>query len=251
MTPAELKELGVTLPPTQAELPHDDGEPMESQRHKYQTDLLIDALLPWLERREDGFVGGNMFVYYSLAQVRNRDFKGPDFFVALGVPKGERRSWVCWEEDKTPDVVIELLSDSTREVDKGEKKLIYQNRMHVPEYFWYDPFNPQDFAGFRLQGSRYRAIAPNSQQRLISETLDLALMQWQGSYRGLAATWLRWEQLDGALLLTPEESERQRADQADAQIIQIARNLLQSGIASDRIAAMTGLTIAQVEALQD
>lgn len=26
----------VTLPPTQAELPYDDGEPMESQRHKLQ-----------------------------------------------------------------------------------------------------------------------------------------------------------------------------------------------------------------------
>lgn len=251
MTPAELKELGVTLPPTQAELPYDDGVPMESQRHKYQMDLLIDALLPWLEQRDDGFVGGNMFVYYSMAQVR-RDFKGPDFFAALGVPKGERKSWVCWEEDKTPDVVIELLSDSTSEVDKGEKKLIYQNRMHVPEYFWYDPFNPQDFAGFRLQGSSYQAIAPDSQRRLVSETLELALMQWQGTYRGLEATWLRWEQLDGTtLLLTPEEVERQRAVQAEAQIMQIARNLLQTGIASDQIAAMTGLTVTQVEELRD
>jgi Uma2 family endonuclease len=57
---------------------------------------------------------------------------------------------VCWEEEKTPDVVIELLSDSTAEADKGEKKLISQNRMRVPEYFWYDPFNSEDRAGFRL-----------------------------------------------------------------------------------------------------
>ena len=108
---AELAALGVTLPPTQADLPYDDGAPMESQRHQLQMELLLDGLRLWLEGREDGFVGGSMFVYYSLAQVRNRDFKekyseppplcqkpakvqsafDPDVFVALGVPKGERR----------------------------------------------------------------------------------------------------------------------------------------------------------------
>jgi len=30
-------------PPTQDELPYDDGEPMESWRHKCQTDLLIST----------------------------------------------------------------------------------------------------------------------------------------------------------------------------------------------------------------
>ncbi len=46
----------------------------------------MDALLPWLEAREDGYVGGNMLVYYSLKQVHNQDFRGPDVFVVLNVP---------------------------------------------------------------------------------------------------------------------------------------------------------------------
>jgi len=125
-------EPGIALPPPQMELPWEDGVPMETQRHKWQLDLLMDGLLGWLAAREDGYVGGNMFVYYSLAQVRNQDFKGADFFVALG----ERRCWVSWEEGKTPDVVIELLSEGTAAADKGEKKRIYQGQMHVPEYFW-------------------------------------------------------------------------------------------------------------------
>ncbi|PMB38184.1 hypothetical protein CEN47_06955 [Fischerella thermalis CCMEE 5319] len=58
MSETALTAPYVTLPPTQAELPYDDGEPMESQRHKLQMDLLIDALTPWLEQREDGYVGG-------------------------------------------------------------------------------------------------------------------------------------------------------------------------------------------------
>jgi hypothetical protein len=46
-TPAMLAEAGITaLPPTQAELPYDDGEPMESQRHRCQMELLIQALIP-------------------------------------------------------------------------------------------------------------------------------------------------------------------------------------------------------------
>jgi Uma2 family endonuclease len=250
MTPSELKELGITLPPTQNELPYDDGEPMESQRHKMQMDILIEALYPWLNAREDGYVGGNMFVYYGLSQVRNRDFRGPDFFAVLGVPKGERKSWVCWEEEKTPDVIIELLSESTAEVDKGEKKLIYQNQMHVPEYFWYDPFNPQDLAGFQLQGRTYQPIPLDEQGRLVSQVLALALVRWQGTYLGVEATWLRWTTLDGMLLPTGSEiaeQERQRAEQAETQVIQIVQNLLRSNIATAQVAQMTGLTIAQVE----
>jgi Uma2 family endonuclease len=113
LTP-ELQAIGITLPPTQDELPYSDGEPMESERHFAQMRLLVESLQSWLDAREDGYIGGNMFVYYSLAQVKNQDFRGPDFFAALGVPKKERKSWVCWEEGKTPDVVIELLSESTK-----------------------------------------------------------------------------------------------------------------------------------------
>ena len=141
---SEPAPLGIDLPPTQDELPCDHGVPMETQRHQLQMELLLNQLVPWLAEREDGYVGGNMFVYYSLAQVRNRDFKGPDFFAVLGVPKRERKSWFVWEEGKAPDVVIELLSESTAQQDKTNKKQIYQNRVRVPEYFWFDPFNPQN-----------------------------------------------------------------------------------------------------------
>lgn len=283
-----LIDHGITeLPPTQEMLPYDDGVPMETQRHKYQMDLLLDALQSWLDAREDGFASGNMFVYYSMAQVRNQDFKGPDFFAVLGVPKKERLSWVCWEEGKAPDIVIELLSRSTAEVDKGEKKEIYQNRMHVPEYFWYDPFNPEDLKGFQLQSGAYQEIAPDAQGNLFSQVLGLTLTRWHGTYRGVETTWLRWLTTDGELLPTGAEQaeqerliagqetqraeqerlraeqeaqraeqeaqraeqERLRAEQAENQVIQIARNLLQMGLPIAQIAQATGLTVEQIEAI--
>lgn len=112
--------LSVVLPATQEELPYDDGIPMESERHVLQMQLLIETLrLQWADR-QDFYIGGNMFVYFSLEQVR-KDFRGPDVFVVLGVPKRERKSWVVWEEGKGLDVVIELLSESTAQQDKTEK----------------------------------------------------------------------------------------------------------------------------------
>jgi Uma2 family endonuclease len=219
-------------------------------------DLLMDGLVPWLEEREDGFVGGNMFVYYSLAQVRNQNFKGPDVFIVLGVPKGERKSWVVWEEGKAPDVVIELLSASTAETDKQEKKLIYQNQMRVSEYFWYDPFNSEDLAGFSLQQREYQLLELTAQNQLISQTLGLALQRWSGNYKGIDAIWLRWATLEGELLPTPEEKQRQRAEQecqraekAEAQLFNTARNLIRTGMPLDQVAEVTGLDVAEINSL--
>ncbi|MFN6516475.1 MAG: Uma2 family endonuclease [Nostoc sp. CreGUA01] len=253
----------IELPPSQAELPYDDGVPMESARHKVQMDLLIDGLIPWLSHREDGFVGGNMFVYYSLAQLRNQDFRGPDFFVVLGVPQGERKSWVVWEEGKAPDVVIELLSESTAAADKNEKKLIYQNQMRVPEYFWYDPFNPDDWAGFSIQQRVYQPLVANERNQLVSESLGLGLQRWQGNYKGIDATWLRWATLEGELLPTPEEQEyqraeqeyqraeqeRQRADRAEEQLLQTARNLLAGGMTVEQVVRFTGMDVGAIASL--
>lgn len=248
-----LAESSVALPPSQADLPCDDGIPMETQRHKVQMDMLIDTLSPWLAARSDGYVGGNMFVYFSLAQVKNQDFRGPDFFAVLGVPKGERLSWVVWQEGKPPDVVIELLSESTAAQDKNEKKLIYQNLLRVPEYFWFDPFNPEDWAGFFLNRGVYQSIVPNAQNQLVSQSLGLALVRWQGDYKGINTTWLRWATLDGELLPTPQEiadEQRQRAEQAESQLRQVAINLLQQGMPVEQVVQLTGLSPSEVEQLR-
>jgi Uma2 family endonuclease len=200
---------------------------METARHRQQMNLLIETMETWLAPRAGGYVGGDMFLYFSMQQVRNQDFRGPDFFLVLDVPRTERKSWVVWEEGKGPDVVIELLSETTAAADKGIKKQIYQNQLKVLEYYWYDPFNPEDWAGFTLQNGVYVPLAPNAQQRLISPLLDLALVRWHGVYRHMEATWLRWATVEGILLPTEAEAEAQRADaekqRADAAEAEVAR----------------------------
>ena len=250
----ELLELGIALPPTQADLPNSDGDKMETGRHKLQMDLLIETLYPWLQARSDGFCGGNMFVYYSLKQVKNQDFKGPDFFVALDVPKGERLSWVCWEEGKSPDVIIELLSPSTAQVDKIEKKRIYQDWMKVSEYYWFNPFNIDDFKGFHLQNGHYEEIEATSQGNLISETLDLELVKWDGEYYGVSTIWLRWADRNGNLIPTQRELKEEAIvyaneaiEKSNEKIQQIINNLKAIGMNSEQISEITGVPIEDLK----
>jgi Uma2 family endonuclease len=177
--------------------------------------LLIETLnLHWSDR-DDFFVGGNMFLYFTIEQANGRYFRGPDFFVVLGVPRREHKSWLVWQEGKGPDVIIELLSASTAAVDKGEKKLVYQDNLRVPEYFWYHPFTSER-AGFVLRDGEYEPIEPDGADRLICRSLELALVVWDGVYQGINARWLRWATIDGVLLPSGEEiaeRERLRADQ--------------------------------------
>lgn len=205
--------------PTEDDLPCDDGEPMETHRHRQQMELLIQSLEPWARARGDTYVGGNMFLYFSNEQLRGKDFRGPDFFVVLGVSPRERKSWVVWDEEKGPDLIVELLSDSTRQVDKTEKLRVYQDRLRVAEYFWFDPWNPDDFAGFSLTDGRYRPLEPLAPGCLPSPLLGLSLVHWDGAFSGVETRWIRWATPDGRLLLTETEAAKAEADVAKSEAL--------------------------------
>ncbi len=208
---------GVPRLPTQDELPYEDGIPMETARHRSQMNLLIETLQHyWATQGIQGFVGGNMFIYYSLAQVRTQDVRGPDFFAVRDVAGHERKSWVVWEEGKGPDIVIELISESTAAFDRGDKQRIYQNELRVPEYIWYDPLSGE-WAGFGLEDGVYVPLPMDAEERLLCPRLGLALVRWWGTYQAIPARWLRWATLEGALVLTEAEAERQQAREAQRQ----------------------------------
>jgi len=209
---------GVPRLPTQDELPYEDGIPMETARHRSQMNLLIETLQHyWATQGIQGFVGGNMFIYYSLAQVRTQDVRGPDFFAVRDVAGHERKSWVVWEEGKGPDIVIELISESTAAFDRGDKQRIYQNELRVPEYIWYDPLSGE-WAGFGLEDGVYVPLPMDAEERLLCPRLGLALVRWWGTYQAIPARWLRWATLEGGLVLTEAEAERQQAREAQRQV---------------------------------
>ena len=178
MTARELADLM----PNATCLESDEPE-MESSLHYAQLALLV-ACLGWLWRdRNDFFIGANLTVYFSREQLRTRDFRGPDFFVVKGTERRDRRSWVTWEEGgKYPDIIIELLLDSTARVDRNLKKDLYQDRFRTPEYFWFSP-ETMEFQGYRLVNQRYEAIAPNDAGQRYSQVLGLFLGIHEGQLR--------------------------------------------------------------------
>ena len=182
-----------------------DEPPLESNLHLRQIILLIKCL-EWLwQDRDDYFATGNLTIYYSPHQKKSEEFRGPDFFVVLGTSRNQnRRSWVVWEEGgKYPNVIIELLSQSTAKVDKEEKKQIYQDIFRTPDYFWFDP-ESLEFKGFTLISGVYQPLEANEEGWLWSEQLGL--------YLGIYEEKLRYFTAEGELVLTPQEVLTQAED---------------------------------------
>jgi Uma2 family endonuclease len=210
------------------DLPTEDGIPLESNWHRIQINLLVDSTHQhWLDRA-DYFAGGNMFIYYSLKQARNKDYKGPDFFVVKAVDsKLDRRAWIVWEEDgQFPNVIVELLSASTATEDLGAKKDLYERVFKTPEYYCYDP-DTRKLLGWQWDRPGYTPLQPNFRGHLLSEQLGVWLGLWEGEYQGIQSTWVRYYDDAGAVLPTLEEAARKRVDAAEAEAARLRAELEQ------------------------
>jgi len=198
-------EPGATLPPPDL---WSDEPPMESDRHRKQMEILIQSAESWFAGRDDFYATGNLTIYFSPNQRKSEDFRGPDFFLVLGVPRHERRSWIVWYEGgRYPDVIVEILSDSTAAVDRGLKKEIYSRTFRTPEYYLFDP-ESLELEGWCLRGGEYRQMEVNDSGRLWSHQMGVFLGVWQDR--------LRFFTPDGELVLLPQERaerERLRAEQ--------------------------------------
>ena len=226
--------------PDATQLESDEPE-MESSQHYMQLMLLV-ICLEWLwSNSNDYFIGANLTIYYSRQQLKNRDFRGPDFFLVKQTQKRPRKSWVVWEENgQYPNLIIELLSESTAEVDRNLKKELYRNNFCIPEYFWFDP-ETFEFMGFRLQNNQYEEIQLNNQGWRWSQQLEL--------YLGVDENQLRYFTANGERVPTPQEAarqeqlvarqaqqERERAQEAESQAQQAQLQVQQERDRGERLA---------------
>lgn len=222
------------VPPGEDELPYDFGPPMESEVHWLQMVLLVEVLRQFFADRDDVCVAGNMAIYYSELQVKKNDFRGPDVFVVFDTVKRKRKSWVVWQEERTPDLVIELLSDGTEHIDRGEKMRIYARAMHVPEYYLFDPLDGR-FEAYRLDSTtmtyQRQDVLPGAP--VWSDVLGLRFEKRAGLYQGVDNDWLRLVRPDGTLVLTGEEQAQlalRRAEQAESERDGLLALLRASGV---------------------
>jgi len=196
---------------------YSDEPTLESDLHLRQIILLLTSLESLWQDRNDFYAMGNLSIYWSPKQIKRKDFLGPDFFVVLDTVRRFRKSWAVWQENyKFPNVIVEVLSPSTARVDRGKKKILYQDKFRTPEYFWFGPYN-LEFVGFRLQNGVYQRIEPNERGHLWSEQLGL--------YLGLNGKFLRYFTPEGELVPSSEEDSIQQAamrKQAEQQAAQEA-----------------------------
>ena len=210
--------------PLDFELVYDDGEPLENEWHTIQIPLLREVTRQRMKElgRRDFYVGGNMFVYYSVEQAREvartkkSEVRGPDVFWVEGVELDrDRKAWVSWEEGgRLPDVIIELLSPSTAKIDRTDKVDLYGRVFRTSEYYMFEP-ETRTLEGLSLSGRFYQSMEPDAQGRLRSERLGAVLGVWHGIREDQERDWIRLYRPDGSLVPTGEEraeAERQRAE---------------------------------------
>jgi Uma2 family endonuclease len=241
-TPQETPKLETTQTLTECVIfpPGDlysDEPPLESDLHLRQIILLLQCLERLWRDRNDFYAAGNLTIYYSYRKRKNEDFRGPDFFVVLNTERKARKSWAIWEEEgKYPNVIVEILSDSTASTDRDLKKKLYQDTFRTPDYFWFDPYT-LEFAGFHLVDGQYQPLQANPQGHLWSQQLGLYL----GIHQGL----LRFFTAEGGLVPSPEEdaefqqeqkdSERQQRELAEERADRLAAKLRELNIDPDTI----------------
>ncbi|GET38835.1 hypothetical protein LYNGBM3L_39500 [Microseira wollei NIES-4236] len=129
---------------------------------------------------------------------------------------------------------------------------VYERILRVPYYVVFSRYtNKVHF--FKLEGGRYQQQSFNPEQpRIWIPEIELGLGLWQGEYNGITRQWLRWYDASGNWIPTDGERAEQaeaRAEQAESQLRQVVLNLLQSGMDTEQVAILTGLSREQVQQL--
>ena len=207
--------------PTAKDLPDSDDTPVDNELQNLIPNLLKNILaLIWSERR-DWFWGVNMGVYYDPDQAAIV----PDGFLSLGVPriKGQnlRLSYVLWEEQKIPVLVLEVVSQ-TRRGEYTKKKKDYAE-MGILYYVIYNPLRQRKprLEVYQLRAGKYELL--KGEQVWLSK-IGLGIGKEKGNYQGIEREWLYWYDERGDRYLTPEE-QIQQAQRQTQQAQQRAKQL--------------------------
>lgn len=142
----------------------------------------------------------------------------PDMFLSLDVEPHpdwhahEHRSYFVWEFQKTPDVVVEIVSN--RKGGELSEKLHLYARIDITYYVVHDPWQLLSTDVVRVYergiGRRYRL-----RKDLQLPEVGLSVTLWQGEFEGHTNTWLRWCDAAGNVIPTGEE----RAVRAEARVM--------------------------------
>lgn len=224
-----------TCLPSSEELPDSDDTPVDNELQDLIPGLLKATLAMAWPDRMDWFFGVDMGIYYD----PDEPAIVPDGFLSLGVERFYdeylRPSYVLWEEEKLPTLVLEVVSQNYR----GEyttKKAKYAN-LGVLYYVVYHPTRRRKprLEGYKLVNGEYQPLEGNP---IWLGEVGLGIGMERGTYQGINREWLYWYNEQGERLLTPEEQAKQaqqRAQKAQERTELLAQRLRAMGVDPDSI----------------
>jgi len=232
--------------PTMYDLPSEDPkEPgLPDDFHYHQPQLLRETFRPPNYSPTEFYVASDLNLYYD--PQHTKWYKRPDWFAVLGVPSsyGEqhdmRYSYVVWDEGVVPFVVVELLSESTKDDDLGKtwrdvkqpppKWEVYEQILKIPYYVIFSRTSGE-WQVFKLQNKRYQQLAIKDESFWFPK-IQLGLGLWSGTYNNFDHFWLRWYDQDGWIPTQQDsiEEEKQRADSAEAELARLKVLIAEKGL---------------------
>ncbi len=220
--------------PSAEDLPDSDDTPVDNQLQHLIPGLLEAILAALWSYRIDWFFGVDMGIYYD----PDKPAIVPDGFLSIGVPRiidsDLRLSYVLWEEQKIPMMVLEVVSQ-TRRGEYTKKKEDYAN-LGVLYYVIYNPLRKRKprLEAYKLERGEYQLLAG---EPVWLEEINLGIGREEGTYLGITREWLYWYDQGGNKYLTPEETTfeaKQEAAQAKQEAAQAKQEALQAKQEADR-----------------
>lgn len=214
--------------PSAEDLPDSDDTPVDNQLQHLIPGLLEAILAIVWANRQDWYFGVDMGVYYD----PNQPAIVPDGFLSLGVERfideDLRLSYVLWEENVVPIMVLEVVSHKRRG-EYSTKKQMYAEL----EVLYYVVYNPRrrkkpPLEVYRLVNGEYVLLSGNP---VWLPEINLGIGRERGTYQGITREWLYWYDQQGQRLLTPEE----RILQAEQRAQRLAEQLRLIGIDPESI----------------
>ena len=237
----------------------EDDTPVDNWGSEKQQRLAAKTLFTSYKRDNPFVVGVDIGIFTS----PDRPAIVPDMLMALDskLPQDwwakHNRSYFVWKFGKSPELVIEIVSN--KEGGELEHKLDKYANMGIWYYVVFDPqllIADEQLQVYELRPGHFALRDDN-----LLYWLDLGVVTWEGTYEGVRATYFRFTDIDGNLLLNDEEmvraqktqvqlaeakievertrtraeTEKQRADAAMDRAALLAERLRQLGIDPDSI----------------
>jgi len=215
--------------PSAEDLPDSDDTPVDNELQDLIPGLL-KAILAWVwASRMDWFFSVDMGVYYD----PDKPAIVPDGFLSLGVERifdeDLRLSYLLWEENVVPILVLEVVSHKRRG-EYSSKKTLYAEL----EVLYYVVYNPRrrkkpPLEVYRLVNGEYVLLRGNP---VWLPEVGLGIGRERGTYQGISREWLYWYDEQGVRFLTPEE----RALAAEQRVHMLEEQLRSLGVNPDSLA---------------